>query len=73
MELPGILLPNLEEYMKRFIRIIDAKDEYNQLEIRDYLNELGFYVLLLPNNMLEVNVISDDSCWIDNLFKYICK
>lgn len=57
--------------MKKFVSIVSTKDEYEQIKTRLYLNSLGFYVLSLPNNMLEVNVIVYKYTLFDMLMTYI--
>lgn len=45
--------------MKKFIRVLQTDNEDQQQTLRRKLNSLGFYVLSLPDYMLEVNVIEE--------------
>lgn len=59
--------------MKKFVRIISTANEDEQIKMRSYLNDLGFYVLSLPNFLLEVNVIEDRKNTIGGIVCLITK
>lgn len=57
--------------MKKFIRVLQMENEDEQIKMRSYLNDMGFYVLSLPNYMLEVNVIEDKCNMLDDIVSLV--
>lgn len=57
--------------MKKFIRVVTTKSFDEQQSLRRKLNEMGFYVLSLPDNVLEVNVIEEDVPIETKIFEFL--